>query len=89
MGIFGFILIFLIFILVAGLAIVGSLFRAIFGLGRRSGSRNRTYTNNSQQENRSTYNQNGDEIINGTPQNKKKIFTKEEGEYVDFEEMKD
>ena len=88
MGIFGFILIFFLFILVIGLTIVGSIFRAIFGLGRRSSSRNRTYTNNNQQNTHSTYNQGGDEAVNDNSQNKKKIFTKEEGEYVDYEEIK-
>lgn len=94
-----FILLFIIAIVVFGLSIVGFLLKSIFGLGRgsSSSSQNRRQTN-SEQPNRQDYNQrppnsNDDEeeiySENVSGRRHKKIFTKDEGEYVDFEEIKE
>lgn len=94
-----FILLFIIAIVVFGLSIVGFLLKSIFGLGRgsSSSSQNRRQTN-SDQPNQQDYNQrpqnsNDDEeeiYSENVPRRKhKKIFTKDDGEYVDFEEIKE
>lgn len=94
-----FILLFIIAIVVFGLSIVGFLLKSIFGLGRgsSSSSQNRRQTN-SEQPNQQDYNQrpqnsNDDEeeiYSENVPRRKhNKIFTKDDGEYVDFEEIKE
>lgn len=94
-----FILLFIIAIVVFGLSIVGFLLKSIFGLGRgsSSSSQNRRQTN-SEQPNQQDYNQrpqnsNDDEeeiYSENVPRRRhKKIFTQEDGEYVDFEEIKE
>lgn len=94
-----FILLFIIAIVVFGLSIVGFLLKSIFGLGRgsSSSSQNRRQSD-SEQPNRQDYNQrppnsNDDEeeiySENVSGRRHKKIFTKDEGEYVDFEEIKE
>lgn len=94
-----FILLFIIAIVVFGLSIVGFLLKSIFGLGRgsSSSSQNRRQSD-SEQPNRQNYNQrppnsNDDEeeiySENVSGRRHKKIFTKDEGEYVDFEEIKE
>lgn len=97
MHIFLFILIFLILILVLGLSIVGAILRAVFGIGRRSSSQPKKtgyeYTNqqqrtgNNQSSNTSSNPEEEMSAENGQ-KNHKKIFTKEEGEYVDYEEIR-
>ena len=76
-----FLFILVVFILVLGLSIVGSIVRAIFGFGRRSTSRmnqsDEEQNNQSQEENTTASGK------------RKKLFTKDEGEYVDYEEVKD
>lgn len=94
-----FFLIFLGVIILFGLSIVGAILRAIFGFGRSSSSRPRqTGYNNSSQQQRSGYNSvtnnssgNAEEVVtdNNKPHRHKKIFSKDEGEYVDFEEIKE
>lgn len=90
-----FILIFIIAIVVFGLSIVGFLFRTIFGLGRNSSSRTRqseSERTNQQNYNQRTQNSNDDEeeiYSENVPKRRhKKIFTEDDGEYVDFEEIK-
>lgn len=77
-AIFGFFFFIIILVLVIGLSIVGGILRFIFGFGRKSGSRTngRFESESSQAEEE-------------TPPAKKKIFDKEDGEYVDFEEIKE
>ena len=97
------ILLFLLLVLAAivifGLSIVGFVLRAIFGLGRGSSSRTKQAGNgqNGQQQGRPSYNQNtdsraddeGEIFAENSPRTKhKKIFTQDDGEYVDFEEVK-
>lgn len=90
--ILGFLAVFIIVILVAGLTIIGGVLRAIFGFGRRSSSNHTSTGNGNQQQYRtSSSNNNEEEIITerDSASKPKKIFTKDEGEYVDFEEVKD
>ena len=90
---------FLAAIVIFGLSIVGFVLRAIFGLGRGSSSRTKQAGNgqNGQQQGRPSYNQNtdsraddeGEIFAENSPRTKhKKIFTQDDGEYVDFEEVK-
>lgn len=91
-----FLLIFIIVIIILGLSIVGAILRAVFGIGRRSSSRpkQKGQYNPGQhqyQQNESSQHstrQEEESFSEEMPRNKrKKIFTKDEGEYVDFEEM--
>ncbi|WP_195663523.1 DUF4834 family protein [Bacteroides congonensis] len=94
-----FILIFIIAIVVFGLSIVGFLLRAIFGIGRRSSSSRPNQTESGRSATgQQSYNQgtqtpadNEEEIYseNVTGRRHKKIFTQDDGEYVDFEEIKE
>ena len=99
MHIFLFLLLFLAAIIIFGLSIVGFILRAIFGLGRGSSSRTKQAGNgqNGQQQGRPGYSQhmdnrtdNEEEIFSESrPRTKhKKIFTQDDGEYVDFELVK-
>ena len=89
--ILGFLFILVIVVVVIGLTIVGSVFRAIFGLGKRSNPGNTyTYSTGRKHYHASDIDsKNGEETIteNGASKHKK-IFSDEEGEYVDFEEVK-
>lgn len=92
-----FILIFIIAIVVFGLSIVGFILRTIFGLGRRSSSSSRPKQTESGRTSQQDYGQ-GDRRPNDNEEEKysenapgkrhKKIFTQDDGEYVDFEEIK-
>lgn len=93
-----FLLLFLAAIVIFGLSIVGFVL-AIFGLGRGSSSRTKQARSgqNGQQQGRPNYNQNtdsradneGEIFAENSPRTKhKKIFTQDDGEYVDFEEVK-
>lgn len=79
--ILGFLFIIIIAILLIGLSIIGSVFRSIFGLG---GHR----SNHRQQPSDSS----ATDFTTGTgrkPSKRKKLFSEDEGEYVDFEEIKE
>lgn len=78
----GFILIFVLIIIFFGLSIIGSVLRTLFGFGRRSSS-----TNNGSAENRSNQSQRNKRADNASSK-RKKIFEEDEGEYVEFEEVK-
>ena len=91
-----FILIFIIAIFVFGLSIVGFILRTIFGLGRSSSSSRPKQTESgrtSQQSNNQTNRRSNDDeeeiYSENVPEKRhKKIFTQDDGEYVDFEEIK-
>ena len=93
--ILGFLFIIVIAVIIIGLALVGSVLRAIFGLGKRSSasgsrSQNSTHSNSGQRYYRPTQANDKEEIITDTGANKhKKLFDDNEGEYVDYEEIKD
>ena len=74
MHILGLIFIFIIAIFIIGVSVIGGILRAIFGFGRRSRPTPHTYEVCNTEE-------------NIHPRKHKKIFTKDEGEYVDFEEI--
>jgi len=73
----GFIFFIFIFILVIGLIIISTVLgfiRSIFGFGKRNGAQTQDFQSN-------TYEQ--------PAASKSKIFDKNEGEYVDYEEVKE
>ena len=83
--ILGFLFIIVIAVIIIGLALVGSVLRAVFGLGKRSpssGSESRRYYHQTQANDK-------EEIITGTGAKHKKLFDDNEGEYVDYEEIKE
>lgn len=88
----GFLFIIIIAVLIIGVSIVGSVLRAIFGFGRRSTSTH-TYTTSGERRQQNSQTQREEEIYdaeeNIQPKKHKKIFAKDEGEYVDFEEIKE
>lgn len=73
----GFFFFIIILVLVLGLSIIGGVLRFIFGFGRKSAQRAGSYYEN--EANKESEEQPA----------KKKIFDKEDGEYVDFEEIKE
>lgn len=95
----GFIFIIIIAILLIGLSIIGTVVRKIFGLnGGRTSSQfgsNGRGSGNYQSGGYSYNNSNGQNTGKGQteeekiPPRYKKLFSKDEGEYVDFEEIKD
>ncbi len=83
-GFLGFILLFILFIVIIAFTLLGSIVRMIFGFGKRTpqhfkGQKTETndYGTNQQTTNSSD-----------SSAGKKKIFGKDEGEYVEFEEIK-
>lgn len=79
--IIGFILIVLLIILIIGLGLIASFIRSLFGLSKRT-SHNQQSTSSQR-----TWNSVKEEEEEHHSMNKKKIFAKDEGEYVDFEEI--
>ena len=94
-----FILLVIITIIVFGLSVVGLILKAIFGIGHRFSSSSRPRQNESgRSADQQSYSQgthrpmdHEEEIFSDdVPRKKhKKIFTQDEGEYVDFEEIKE
>lgn len=92
--ILGFLFIIVIAVIIIGLTLVGSVLRAIFGLGKRSSSsgssHNTTYNSSGNKRYyHSTQADDKEETITetGAPKHKK-LFDDNEGEYVDYEEIK-
>ena len=84
-GFLGFILILIIFIVLIVIAFLGNIVRSIFGWGKRApkhfyGEK----TSTSETGSNYTSKQNSSSSSNG----KKKIFSDDAGEYVEFEEVK-
>lgn len=97
---FGFLFIIIIAILLIGLSIVGTVIRTIFGLGgRRSTDTNangrgnyqsgRGYSFNDNQQPDTSHNEETTYEERAPHPKRKKLFSKDEGEYVDFEEIKE
>ncbi|MCD8032656.1 MAG: DUF4834 family protein [Bacteroides sp.] len=82
-NILGFIFIFLIAIIFIGLSIIGTVIRRILGFGRKSPG----YNPASGQDYRSSQ----ETVRRKEPQQspRKKVFDDDEGEYVEFEEVKE
>ena len=96
-GFLGFLLIIFPLIVFIGFTILGNILRVLFGIGKRPPYQNRTSTH--QKQNTYTQNQANDENENFAESsssnrrshssgNRKKIFDEDEGEYVDYEEVK-
>lgn len=86
MSIFGLFFIIIIIILVLGLSVISNIIRAIFGIGKRrpnNSNQSQTYSNTSSQ--RTTQEPETEVKV----KKRKKFFDKSEGEYVEFEEVKD
>ena len=85
--------IFIIAIFIIGVSVIGGILRAIFGFGRRSRPTPHTYaTSGERRQQQSSQRREEEEEVCNTeenihPRKHKKIFTKDEGEYVDFEEI--
>jgi Na+-transporting methylmalonyl-CoA/oxaloacetate decarboxylase gamma subunit len=75
----GFLFIILLTILIVGLTILSSIVRSIFHLNRHRQTSDKQHTNRKQ----------GKTIIEEGQSKRKKIFSNEEGEYIDFEEIKE
>lgn len=79
-SIFGFFFIILIIILIFGLSIISSIFRIFFGLGKKTyKNSDKNYSDKQNSSQKTAYQQ----------KKHKKIFDDDEGEYVDYEEIKD
>lgn len=87
--ILGFLFIIIIAILIIGVSIIGTVLRSVFGLKKRNSSYS-SY-NNTKQSSGSSRQQETEEKVAGNPHpnKRKKLFSKDEGEYVDFEEVKE
>ncbi|HJD76630.1 MAG TPA: DUF4834 family protein [Bacteroides reticulotermitis] len=84
-----FILIFFVCLLGIGLSIIGTILRAVFGIGRskRQPHYEQTRRNYGDQHTNTGYGATTSD--NEEEGHNKKIFSKDEGEYVDFEEVKE
>lgn len=87
--ILGFLFVIIIAILVIGLSIIGTVIRSIFGIGSRRTSSG-TYQNSNTQSGYSFNkpNQSDSSEEEEMQPKHKKLFSEDEGEYVDFEEIK-
>lgn len=85
-GFLGFILILILFIILIVIAFLGNILQSIFGLGRRAPKHFHGDKHSSAQTGDSY--SSSQQTQSATPNNgKKKIFTEDEGEYVEFEEV--
>ena len=90
LGIFGFLgfIIILVFIIIfIVLAFLGNIVRSIFGLGRRVPKQYYGEKSNSSDKNHESYTS-AQSTTTSSMNGKKKIFADDEGEYVEFEEVK-
>lgn len=101
--ILGILFIIIVVIIVIGLSIIGTVIRSIFGLGGKRNASSRTYQNGggsyqtggggySFSGSQSSTSQDSEETQSSRDDNhgkRKKLFAEDEGEYVDFEEIKD
>ncbi|MCD7940479.1 MAG: DUF4834 family protein [Bacteroides intestinalis] len=95
--ILGFLFVIIVVILVIGLSIIGTVLRTIFGLGGKHRSSSGSYQSGQgysysggQQQNSSSQTDEGTTSEgNDIHRKHKKLFSKDEGEYVDFEEIKE
>lgn len=85
-GFLGFILIFILFIVLFVVALLGNFVRAIFGLGRRA-PKHFNGESTASSDTTSNYTS-GQSTTSSASSGKKKIFSEDEGEYVEFEEVK-
>ncbi len=85
----GFLFLIIIIVLIIGLSIIGTVLSSIFRLGGlRKNKQQTTYRNTTYQSSASA----GDGVSaeeGGIHPKRKKLFSEDEGEYVDFEEIKE
>lgn len=87
--ILGILFIIIIAILIIGLSIIGTVIRSVFGLkGSRSTSGGHSF-NGDKQNSSSSQKQETTESEEEPHLKRKKLFSKDEGEYVDFEEVRE
>lgn len=80
--ILGFVIV-IILIILFGLSVIGNIVRTIFGIPRTNSSGStRTRTQSSTQTSKDSY-------TDSHSKDRKKVFDKDDGEYVEFEEIKD
>lgn len=99
-GFLGFLLILFLLIVFIGFSILGNILRILFGFGKRNTHyQDRTYTDSRQNTYRQHQSDEEEESYTETSSssshrrshpsgNRKKIFDDDEGEYVDYEEVK-
>jgi mannose/fructose/N-acetylgalactosamine-specific phosphotransferase system component IIC len=87
---FGFIFIILISVLVIGLSIVGNILRLLFGFGRKSSANTTKAGPGSAYRYQSTEKREQENMRaqSDADAKHKKIFGEDEGEYIDYEEVK-
>ena len=79
MSILGFLFFIIVGVFILGFSIIGNILRAIFGLGKR------TTTSSSSQQTNSSQQSRKQKVSD--PVQRKKLFDKDEGEYVEYEEV--
>lgn len=84
LGILGFFFIVILLILVMGVSILSRVIRFVFGFGKKSTTQQRQ-----QQTYHSAQGKQQESKKASKGANKGKIFSKDEGEYVEFEEIKE
>lgn len=84
-GFLGFLLILFLLIIFIGFSILGSILRMLFGFGRRNNPYKQQPQTDEAREYTKTYS--SSQTRTSSPKNRRKIFSDDEGEYVDFEEV--
>ena len=90
-GFLGFLLIIFLLIIFIGFTILGNILRVLFGIGKHPPYQNRTSTQtqtNDENENFAEFSSSSSNRHSHSSGNRKKIFDDDEGEYVDYEEVK-
>ena len=82
-GLLGFILLFIFLIIIIVLSLLGNIVRMIFGFGKRTPKQFNRKNNDA-----NNYNTDQQTKDSSSSTGKKKIFGDDEGEYVEFEEIK-
>ncbi|NDV58910.1 DUF4834 family protein [Bacteroides sp. 519] len=79
----GFIFIIILVVLLFGISIIGTVVRSLFGFGRRTNPGQQSRNNNT----RTNTQQKKESFTDFQNKDRKKVFGKDDGEYVDFEEL--
>nr|WP_320036657.1 DUF4834 family protein [uncultured Bacteroides sp.] len=77
----------IIIVLVFGLSIISGILRLLFGFGRKSHTRSYNFGGGDQTSN--THSDTSSGAASDSKSKHKKIFDKDDGEYVEFEELKE
>ena len=90
-GIIGFLFLIILIVLIFALVIVGNILSGvlrIFGIGKRRNRKKDTYTRSNSGNYNSDSSDNNTNDTTSSNEHKGKIIGKDEGEYIDFEEIK-